>query len=118
MPTMMTTAAEVQRAPARAFLWRNSYTHGGHTSIQRNLESTVASRITRTHMFPARSDRGRMRFIVCSEDHIERGGVGATQKYYVPTGLKSYNFEGGEPAAQIGDAFLDRSGEIYRRISS
>jgi len=28
-----------------------------------------------------------------------------------------YNFEGGEPAAQIGDVFLDRSGEIYRRIT-
>jgi hypothetical protein len=68
-------------------------------------------------MFPAQSDSGTIRFIVCSEEHIERSGVGATQKYYVPTGLKSYIFEGGEPAAQIGDAFLDRSGEIYRRIT-
>jgi hypothetical protein len=55
--------------------------------------------------------------IVCAEDHIERGGGGATGKYYVPSGLKSYTFEGGEPAAKIGDAFLDRSGEIYRRIT-
>ena len=67
----------------------------------------MASRITRTHMFPARSDSRTIRFIVCSEEHIERGGVGAMQTYYVPTGLKSYNFEGGEPAAQIGDVFLD-----------
>ena len=77
----------------------------------------MASRITETHMFPARSDSGTIRFIVCSEELIERGGVGATLKYYVPTGIKSYNFEGGEPAAQIGDVFLDRSGEIYRRIT-
>ena len=77
----------------------------------------MASRITRTHMFPARSDSGTIRFIVCLEDHVERGGVGAMEKYYVPTGLKSYNFEGGEPAAQIGDVFLDRSGKIYRRIA-
>jgi hypothetical protein len=55
--------------------------------------------------------------IVCSEDRIERGGVGATQKYYVPTGPKSYEFDDGEPAAQIGDVFLDRSGEIYRGIT-
>jgi hypothetical protein len=68
-------------------------------------------------MFPARSDSGTIRFIVCSEDHIERGAVGASHGTYVPTGLKSYTFEGGEPAAQIGDAFLDRSGEIYRRIT-
>ena len=77
----------------------------------------MASRITDTHMFPARSDSGTIRFIVCSEEHIERGGVGAAVKYYVPTGIKSYNFEGGEPAAQIGDVFLDGSGEIYRRIT-
>ena len=38
-------------------------------------------------------------------------------KYYVPSGLKTYTFENGEPAAKIGDAFLDRSGEIYRRMT-
>ncbi len=77
----------------------------------------MASRITRTHMFPAQSDSGTIRFIVCSEDHLEQGGADPTLKYYVPTGIKSYNFEGGEPAAQIGDVFLERSGEIYRRIT-
>jgi hypothetical protein len=68
-------------------------------------------------MFPAQSDSGTIRFLVCSEDYIERDGICANQAYYVPTGLKSYTFEGGEPAAQIGDAFLDRSGEIYRRMT-
>jgi hypothetical protein len=76
----------------------------------------VASRITHTDKFPARSDRGNIRTIVCSEDHIEEGGVGATAKYYVPRRLKTYTFENGEPAAKI-DAFLDRSGEIYRRMT-
>ncbi len=65
----------------------------------------MAPRITHTDEFPARSARGKIRTIVCSEDYIERGGVGATTKYYVPSGLKTYTFENGEPAAQIGDAF-------------
>ena len=65
----------------------------------------MAPRITHTDEFPARSARGKIRTIVCSEDHIERGGVGATTKHYVPSGLKTYTFENGEPAAQIGDAF-------------
>jgi hypothetical protein len=47
----------------------------------------------------------------------ERGGVGAMAKYYVPSGLKTYTFKNGDPAAKIGDAFLDRSGEIYRRMT-
>ena len=81
------------------------------------LVATVPSRITHTDKFPARSNRGKIRTVVCSEDHIERGGVGATGKYYVPSGLKTYTFENGEPAAKIGDAFLDRSGEIYRRMT-
>jgi hypothetical protein len=55
--------------------------------------------------------------IVCAEEHSERGGYGGTLKYYVPTGVKSYHFDDGEPAAQIGDAFMDCSGEIYRRIT-
>jgi hypothetical protein len=70
-----------------------------------------------THMFPAQSESGTIRFIVCSEDYIERGGVCATQTHYIPTGLKTYNFEGGEPAAQIGETFLDRPGEIYLRTT-
>ena len=77
----------------------------------------MAARITHRYEIWARSDSGRTRVIVCSQDLIERGGPGADQKYYVPTGLKSYEFKGGGPAAQIGDAFLDRSGEIYRRVT-
>ena len=79
--------------------------------------ATVPSRITHPDKFPAQSNRGKVRTIVCSEDHIERGGVGAMAKYYVPSGLKTYTFENGEPAAKIGDAFLDRSGEIYSRMT-
>jgi hypothetical protein len=55
--------------------------------------------------------------VVCAQDHVERGGQGTAQKYSVPTGLKNYYFEDGDPVAKIGDAFLDRSGEIYRRFT-
>ena len=75
----------------------------------------MESRIT--DKFPVQSDSGNVRIIVCSQDHVERGGQGATQKYYVPTGLKTYYFEDGEPVAKIGDTFLDRSGEIYCRFT-
>jgi hypothetical protein len=77
----------------------------------------MTARIIHTYEFWARSASGKTRVIICSEDRIERGGPGETQKYSVPTGLKSYKFKGGEPAAKIGDAFLDSSGEIYRRIT-
>jgi hypothetical protein len=76
----------------------------------------MATRITHTDEFRVRSASGRTRIIVCSEDHLERGGPSQHQKYFVPSGLKSYKFKSGEPAAQIGDAFLDRSGEIYQRL--
>jgi hypothetical protein len=76
----------------------------------------MTARFTHKYEIWARSDSGKTRVIVCSEELIERGGRGETQKYYVPTGLKSYEFKGDGPAAKIGDAFLDRSGEIYRRI--
>ena len=67
-----------------------------------------------THKFAVRSDRGNVRFIVCSEEQIERLDPHSEQRYYVPTGHKTYAFEDGGPAARIGDAFLDRTGEIYR----
>ena len=75
----------------------------------------MVSRITHSDKFAARSDSGKVRIIVCSEELIARGGYGGTE-YYVPTGLKQYHFEDGEPAAKIGDSFLDCSGEIYHRI--
>jgi hypothetical protein len=68
--------------------------------------------------FWVRSDSGKNRIVICSEDRIQRGGPESTQKYYVPTGVKSYRFRDGERAAQIGDVFLDSTGEIYRRITS
>lgn len=77
----------------------------------------MTARITRTSEISARSASGSIRVVVCSEELIEKGGPGETQKYYVPIGLKSYEFKGGGPAARIGDAFLDRSGEIYRRVT-
>jgi hypothetical protein len=77
----------------------------------------MTARYTHTDEFQVRSVSGKTRIIVCAEDHIERGGHGATQKYYVPSGIKTYKFKGGEPVAKIGDAFLDRSGEIYQRIT-
>ena len=61
------------------------------------------------------SDSGYIRKIVCAQNQTEMGGQNGTPKYYVPVGRKNYCFEDGEPAAMIGDAFLDRSGEIYRR---
>jgi hypothetical protein len=69
------------------------------------------SRIARTHTFPVQSDSGEIRNIVCSEEHVSAG------RYYSPTGSKSYEFENGEPVATIGDAFLDRAGNIYRRMT-
>jgi hypothetical protein len=44
-------------------------------------------------LIPARSDRGKIRTIVRSEDHVEKGGVAASAKYFVPSGLKTYTFE-------------------------
>ena len=69
-----------------------------------------------TRRFQVRSDRGHVRFIVCSEEHIERFDPHAGYKYYVPSGHKIYAFEDGGPAAKIGDTFLDRTGEIYRAL--
>jgi len=66
--------------------------------------------------FPVQSDSGYVRTIVCAQDHNEMGGQHGTPKYYVAVGRKNYCFEDGEPAAMIEDAFLDRSGEIYRRF--
>jgi hypothetical protein len=77
----------------------------------------MTARFTHRYEFQARSASGKTRVIVCSQDLVERGAAGTVQKYYVPTGLRSYEFKGDGPAAQIGDAFLDRSGEIYRRIA-
>ena len=71
----------------------------------------VVQKVTRK--VEVRSDRGRVRFIVCSEEQIERFDPQAQYKYYVPSGRKTYAFEDGGPAAKIGDTFLDRSGEIY-----
>ena len=67
-----------------------------------------------TRKFEVRSDRGRVRFIVCSEEQIEESDPHLQCKYYVPSGHKTYAFEDGGPAAKIGDTFLDRTGEIYR----
>ena len=67
-----------------------------------------------TRKFEVRSDRGRVRFIVCSEEQVERLDPHSQYKYSVPTGQKTYAFEDGGPAAKIGDTFLDRTGEIYR----
>jgi hypothetical protein len=72
----------------------------------------LASRITKKHQFPAQSDSGRVRIIICSEEHVS-----ATGQYYIPSGVKTYEFENGEPAAKLGDAFLDRTGEIYRVLT-
>ena len=69
-----------------------------------------------THKFEVRSDRGRVRFIVCCEEQIERVDPHSQSKYYVPSGHKTYAFEDGGPAAKIGDTFLDRTGEIYRAL--
>ncbi len=71
----------------------------------------ATSRIALTHTFPVQSDIGDVRNIVCAEEQV------ATGSYYMPTGKKSYEFENGEPAATIGDMFLDRSGIIYRRVT-
>jgi len=69
-----------------------------------------------THKFEVRSDRGHVRFIVCSEEQVERLDPNSQYKYSVPSGHKTYAFEDGGPAAKIGDTFLDRTGEIYRAI--
>jgi len=55
--------------------------------------------------------------VISAQDHVERSSQGTAQKYYVPTGLTNYYFEDGDPVAKIGDAFLDRSSEIYRRFT-
>jgi hypothetical protein len=75
--------------------------------------SVLASRITKKHQFPAESDGGKIRIIVCSEEHVRS----ATGQYYIPSGVKTYEFENGEPAAKLEDAFLDRTGEIYRALT-
>ena len=80
------------------------------------LRKSVIQKVTRK--FEVRSDRGRVRFIVCSEEQIEKSDPHFQYKYYVPSGHKSYAFEDGGPAAKIGDTFLDRTGEIYRASQS
>jgi hypothetical protein len=75
---------------------------------------TVTSRIS--DKFQVRSNGGAMRVIVCMEEQIE-GVSSSGYKYQSRSGFKTYQFEGGEPAAKIGDAFLDRTGQIYRRIT-
>lgn len=77
----------------------------------------MTAKVTHTDEFRVRSASGKSRIIVCSEEHFERGGRGERQKYYVPSGLKTYKFKGGGPLAKIGDAFLDRPGEIYQRVT-
>ena len=76
----------------------------------------MVGRITHTDEFRVRSASGKTRIVVCSEDHFERGGRGASEKCYVPSGIKTYQFKNGESVAKIGDAFLDRTGEIYQRF--
>jgi hypothetical protein len=75
---------------------------------------TLTSRIS--DKFQVRSNGGAMRVIVCMEEQIE-GVSSSGYKYQSRSGFKTYQFEGGEPAAKIGDAFLDRTGQIYRRIT-
>jgi hypothetical protein len=67
--------------------------------------------------FQVRSDGGTIRVIVCIEEQTE-GVSSSAYKYQSRRGFKTYQFEGGEPAAKIGDAYLDRTGQIYRRITS
>jgi hypothetical protein len=74
-------------------------------------------RIAYTHEFPVWSDSGGKRVIVCLEDSAKTGDSVESPTHYVPTVPATYQFEGGEPAAKIGDLFLDCSGEIYRRIT-
>jgi hypothetical protein len=74
-------------------------------------------KITHKDEFRVRSDSGKTRIIVCAEDHVERGGQGASQKYYAPSGIKSYKFKSGEAAIKVGDSFLDCSGKAYQRIT-
>ena len=57
-----------------------------------------------------------MRVIVCIEELTE-GVSSSGYKYQSRSGFNTYQFEGGEPVAKIGDAFLDRTGQIYRRIT-
>jgi len=67
--------------------------------------------IARIREFEVQSDSGDVRTIVCSEEHVSAGS------YHYSTGKKSYEFDNGEPAATIGDMFMDRSGTIYRRVN-
>ena len=54
----------------------------------------MTNRITHTYEFSVESDRGEERVIVCSEDCAEKVGPAESQKYYVPTGPKTYKIQG------------------------
>ena len=77
----------------------------------------MTKRIPYTYEFSVRSDSGGERVIVCSEDCAGTGDPVESQTHYVPTAPTTYSFKGGDPAAKIGDLFLDCSGEIYRRMT-
>ena len=72
----------------------------------------MTKRLPYTYEFSVRSDNGGERVIICSEESAATGVE--SQAHYVPA-PKTYSFKGGDPAAMIGDLFLDCSGEIYRR---
>jgi len=76
----------------------------------------MTPRIPYIYEFSVRSDSGGERVIVCSEDCAGTDGV-ESQTHDVSTALTTYRFKGGDPAAKIGDLFLDCSGEIYRRMT-
>lgn len=85
-----------------------------HLCMGESHAVTVTSRIS--DKFQVRSNGGAVRVIVCMEEQIE--GVSSSGfKYQSRSDFKNYQFEGGEPATKIGDAFLDRTGQIYRRIT-
>ena len=63
------------------------------------------------HPLRVQTETGERRVIVCLEEQIDTG------TYTMPTGVQNYEFEDGGPAAKIGDSFLDRNGNIYRRIA-
>ena len=77
----------------------------------------MASRTVET--FQARSDSGKTRVVVSSEEQEETTSLSdRTTKKYTGTGMMSYKFEDNGPAARIDDnTFQDPiSKEIYSRI--
>jgi hypothetical protein len=72
----------------------------------------MKSLITVKHPLPVQAETGETRVVLCLEEQIDTG------TYCIPTGVQNYEFEDGGPAAKIGDSFLDRTGNIYRRIAN